>query len=421
MRLQLDFGRQEKRSSPENPSVSLSDPEAWRSLLGEWMSVAGPAVTVQTALGVPAFWCGVNFLAEMMASIPFAEFKKADAGREKQTTGPVAGLLSGCANDDYLTWYKFIRGRLVSMFTTGAGRAFIEKNRAGRPVNLWPLETRKTTRKRVEGRTIYTYRDAGKTHTYQADEVFDLTWMDKDDGVGFYEPIKVLKDTLGLAIALEQYASKFFQNGGVPPLALHTRTGSPAAAARAKADVKKGVREANNNRDDILVLPDNTELKPIGVDPDKGQLTEARRFIIEQIARVLGLPPVFLQDLSHGNFANAEQQDLYLVKHRAGGLVQQVETEMNAKFYGLRAGSRYVEGNLDGLQRGDFKTRMEGWARAIQTSQVTPNEVRRAENRPDLPGGDKLYIQGATVPLEDAGKFMPRIPAPKTETDDVEA
>lgn len=408
----LDLSRGEPRSSLENPAMSLSDPAAWQSLLDGWNSSAGPAVTIDTALGVPAFWCGVNFLAGLLASLPVHEFKRTAAGRDRVTDTQLSAMLSGVVNDDLLTSFKWRKGLIVSALTTGAGRAYVEKNKAGVAVNIFPLETSKTRKVRAGGRIVYNYKGGSGPVTYKADEVIDITWLPKADGLSHYDPIKRMRDTIGLAIALEQYGAKFFRNGGIPPLALHAPAGSPGAMARAKSDTDAAVRKANVSGDNVLFMPVGTELKPIGIDPEKGQLIEGQRFVIEQFARFLSLPPIFLQDLTHGTFTNSEQQDLHVVKHVAGTWVQDLDQEFNAKFYGRDRKDHYVEHNLDGLQRGDFKNRMEGWARGVQGGFVTPNEARRAENRPDMPGGDRLYIQGATVPIELAGKVPAKSPPP---------
>lgn len=400
------FGR-ERRSSLENPSVPLSDPEAWARLFGVWSSTAGPVVTVETAMGIPAVWCAVNVLADLIASLPLHEFRREDDGaRERITRGRLPAMFSGTVNEDLLTSYKWRRGSMVSALLTGAGRTWVEKNALGQPVNFWPLETARTTVVREGGRTSYRYQvTAERSVVYAAHEVINITFVDGLDGVAHFVPVERLRDTLGLAIALERYASKFFQNGGVPPLALHTPLGSPAANARAKTDTDAAIKKANVDRSNVLIMPPATELKPIGFDPEKGQLVEAQRFVVEQVCRVFNLPPSFVHDLTHGTFANTEQADLHLVKHTATAWVRQWETELNAKLYGQRQTNRFAEFNLDGLLRGDFKTRMEGWARAIQTGQATPNEARRAENRPDMEGGNELYIQGATVPISHAGNF----------------
>ena len=129
------------------------------------------------------------------------------------------------------------------------------------------------------------------------------------------------------------------------------------------------------------------------------ELVATQEFAVIEIARIYSLPPTFLQDLSRATFSNSEQQDLHLVKHTIKRWVEQVEAELNLKLFG-RGASRFAEFNLDGLLRGDYKTRMEGNSTAIQTGQLTPNEARSMDNREPLEGGDKLFIQGATVPLD---------------------
>jgi HK97 family phage portal protein len=407
----------ERRDTSTFTLAELSESGGWSKLLDQWNATAGPGVTIDSAMSVPAVWAGVNFLSNLIASLPFHEFKRvAGGGRERVSTGMIAGMLSGTVNDEGLTEFKWRKNAMVSVLLTGAGRTWVEKDAGGNAINLWPLETAKTTKFRKGGQVGFRYRLAGgKTVTYDASEVIDLTFVDQLDGVGAFDPVKRLRDTISLALALQQYASRFFSNGGVPPLALHTPLGSPGAQARAKTDTNEAIRRANAERSNILLLPIGTDLKAIGIDPDKGQLVAGQRFVIEELARLWGLPPVFLQDLTHGTYTNTEQQDLHLSKHTATAWVRQLESECNARFYKPRQTSRFVELILDGLQRGDFKSRTEGLARAIQTGQLTPNEARALENRPAMPGGDRLLIQGATLPLEDAGKAAP--PAPGLDPD----
>jgi HK97 family phage portal protein len=139
------------------------------------------------------------------------------------------------------------------------------------------------------------------------------------------------------------------------------------------------------------------EMKTIGFNPNEMQLIELQRFSIEQIARIYSLPPVFLQDLTHGTFSNTEQQDLQFVKHTVKRWIEQVEQEMNLKLF-PRGSKQYVEFNVDGLLRGDFKTRMEAHATSIQNA--IPNEVRTIENMAPQEGGGNLMVQGATVPIQ---------------------
>lgn len=148
-----------------------------------------------------------------------------------------------------------------------------------------------------------------------------------------------------------------------------------------------------------MALPMGHEMKTIGFNPNEMQLIELQRFSIEQVARIYSLPPVFLQDLTHGTFSNTEQQDLQFVKHTLKRWIEQVEQEMNLKLF-PRGSKQYVEFNVDGLLRGDFKTRMEAHATSIQNAIRTPNEVRTIENMAPHDGGESLMVQGATVPIQ---------------------
>jgi len=408
------FGRSRTATPPEvrglsyeNPSVSLSNVMNFMQSLQ-----FGPGFDVneETALSVPAIWCAVNFISGNMASLPLQQFQRdGDGTPVRIKDGRLAGILSGTINDDCLTSFKWRSAATSQSMLGGRSFTFIERNKAGAVINLWLLEASRVTIQREDNRTRYIYRDGAREVTYQASEIIDLPILLRSNLVAHYSPITILKDTIGMGVALQQYAARFFQNGGVPPMALHIPLGSAAGNQRAAIDVEAAVREANVQGRNVLVLPMGAELKPVGFDPEKNQLVEAQRFIVEQVARMYQLPPVFLQDLSHGTYSNTEQQDIHVVKHTLGKWVQLWETELNAKLFGPRNTSMYVKFNVDGLLRGDFKTRSEGYSAAIQSGQMTPNEARDKEDRPPKPGGDRLLIQGATVALEDP---IPTDPAP---------
>jgi HK97 family phage portal protein len=226
------------------------------------------------------------------------------------------------------------------------------------------------------------------------------------------------RKAIQLAIAMNDYGSGFFAGGGVPPLALvGPLPQGPEGMKRAMADVQRAIDVAKSSAKPVFPIPPGHELKPVGLDPAKGQMVEARRFQVEEIARAWQLPPVFLQDLSRATFSNAEQQDLHLVKHLVGQWAKALEGEMNLKIFGRMSNGRYVEHNLDGLLRGDFTSRMNGHAQAVQNAVRTPNEVRALEGLPARPDGDALLIQGATVPLAgQTGEPSPAAPPQEGKT-----
>ncbi len=147
-------------------------------------------------------------------------------------------------------------------------------------------------------------------------------------------------------------------------------------------------------------------------------MVEARRFQVEEIARSFQLPPVFLQDLTHGTMANTEQQNLMLVQHLIGQWAKALEDELNLKFFGRGGGNRYISHVLDGLMRGDFLSRMDGLAKAVQNALLTPNEARALENREAKPHGDDLFLQGATAPLGTATYGQQNAPGDRQPAND---
>lgn len=407
----------ETRASIENPSISLASPEAFSIIFGDaFKSASGIEVTATKALGVPACWAAVNFIAGTIASLPLQVYRSdAEGNREIARSDPLYTLLHDVVNMDKVTSFKWRKQSMVSALTQGRALTYIERNNAQRPANLWPLDPKTVTVKRKDNRTTYEVKDNGRTIIYEAGEILDLPFMLIEDGITHMSPISTLKDTLGLAIAMENYASRFFQNGGVPPLSLNAPAASPGAVRRATGAIEDAVKRAMDENKNVLYMPAGHELKPIGFNPENGQLNEARLFQLREIARIYSIPPSFLQDLQYGTFSNTEQQDLHFVKHTLMQWLELWEQELNAKLFLTANRSRFVEFNVDGLLRGDFKTRMDGYATGIQNGVLTPNEVRAAENRAPKGGiADDLFINSASIPISGEQMNLPLQPQGNT-------
>lgn len=361
-------------------------------------SASGQSVTVESALGVPAVFAAVNFISGTMAGLPIHVFEQ-DGDDRKRWTGPLASMLQDAVNDETTSfdWRKYTFDQVL---TGGRGLTQIVRNARGEPISLNPMEPTKTTIRQTAGLRFYEYKDGDRTIRLEARDVIDIPFMLKPDRLGSYSPIMANRDAIGLAQAVQDHASRFFQNGGVPPFAITGPFQSGRSLSAAADDLEDAVRKAAKEGRQALTLPEGLDIKSLGEAAEKNQMLETQKFCVEQIARIYGLPPTFLQDLSHGTFSNTEQQDLHFVKHTLRRWVEHFEQELNLKLFGREKSDRLVEFNVDGLLRGDFKTRMEGTAQAVQNAIMTPNEARRLDNRPPMPGGDHLMIQGATVPIE---------------------
>ncbi|MBY3564117.1 phage portal protein [Rhizobium laguerreae] len=380
----------ESRSTIENPTIPVSS-ENFLAFFGV-QSGSLPYVTIDSALTVPAVMAAVAFLSRTLAAVPRHAYRDTKDGA-KRIGGKLETVVNGAPNDmmgSFKFWQLFWQG----VFTGGRGLAYIERTPQGID-SLWPMDPTKTMIKRVGMRIVYQFENK----EYDATDVIDVPFMLKPCGLRHYGPIHKASKAIQLAIAMNDYGSNFFAGGGVPPLALvGPLPQGPDALKRAHEDIKRAIESAKANSSQIFPIPPGNELKPVGMDPAKGQMVEARRFQTEEIARSYQLPPVFLQDLTHGTMANTEQQNLMLVQHLIGQWAKALEDEINLKFFG-RTGGRYVSHVLDGLMRGDFVSRMEGMAKAVQNALLTPNEARALDNRPSMPHGDDLFLQGATAPL----------------------
>lgn len=378
----------------ENPNAPVSANDFLQIMgWGDFSSSAGINVNVDVAMGVPAVWAAVNFLGGTLAGLPLNVYRKTENGREKIETG-IANLLHGAINDTMSSfeWRKYM---FEQVFTGGRAITYIERAKNGQVENLYPIDpTHVRVERLIDGRKIYRVIEK----VYEANEIIDIPFILKANQVDVRGPIASNRDVIGMAVAASRYGSKAFQSGGIPPAVLQGPFQSGASAIRASEDVAAATLNLAKQGKPIMALPMGHELKSIGFSPENMQLIELQRFCIEQIARIYSLPPVFLQDLTHGTFSNTEQQDLHFVKHTVKRWVEQTEAEMNLKLFG-RNSAQYVEFNVDGLLRGDFKTRMEAHATSIQNGIRTPNEVRDIENLPPMNEGDNLMIQGATVPI----------------------
>lgn len=388
----------EARASIEDPQVPISSAQIIDFLNLGGQSASGVSVTVDKALGIPAIGSAVNFLSGTIAGLPLNVYRKRGDSRQKLKTR-LANLLHYNVNEEMssFAWRKYMFERV---FTQGRAYTLIVRGEREEFRYLWPLETSKTKVKiSSTGAKTYEVSSGPMKGAYPARDVIDISWMMKENMVDHYSPILHNKDVIGLGIAATNYGSRLFQNGGVPPFIIVGNFQSVGALNRASEDLKAAVQRASGEGKPAIAVPSDHEIKNLGIDPEKFQLVETKRFLLEEYARIYSLPPTFLQDLTHGTYSNTEQQDLHFVKHTLKRWIEQFEQELNLKLFGWERHDRYVEFNVDGLLRGDFKTRMEGYAQGINNSVYTPAEVRERENLPNIDGSDQLLIQGATVPL----------------------
>lgn len=246
----------------------------------------------------------------------------------------------------------------------------------------------------------------GTTVRLQPHDVLHIPGLGFDGLVG-YSPIAMAKNAIGMAIACEEYGAKFFANGAAPSGVLeHPGTIKDPSRVRESWQATFG-GSANANK--VAVLEEGMKYTPISISPNEAQFLETRKFQIDEIARIFRVPPHMVGDLEKSSFSNIEQQSLEFVKYTLDPWVARWEQAMvRALLTQEEKKTYFFKFNVDGLLRGDYQSRMNGYATARQNGWMSANDIRELENLDRIPaeaGGDLYLINGNMTKLEDAGIF----------------
>ena len=227
------------------------------------------------------------------------------------------------------------------------------------------------------------------------------------DGLVGYSPIAMAKNAIGMAIACEEYGAKFFANGAAPGGVLeHPGTIKDPQRVRESWQSTFG---GSGNANKIAVLEEGMKYTLIGISPEQAQFLETRKFQINEIARIFRVPPHMVGDLEKSSFSNIEQQSLEFVKYTLDPWVIRWEQSIQRTLLSKDEKTAYfVKFNLEGLLRGDYQSRMNGYAIGRQNGWMSANDIRELENLDRIPaedGGDLYLINGNMLPLKNAGAF----------------
>ena len=380
-------------------------------------TASGKYVTERSAMQMTAVYCCVRILSEAVASLPLQFYRYTDdGGKEKAVDHPLYFLLHDEPNPE-MTSFVFRETLMTHLLLFGNAYSQIIRNGKGEVIALYPLmPDRMTVDRDDKGRLYYEYRLSsedsnliqGKQQTVRLKpyDVLHIPGLGFDGLVG-YSPIAMAKNAIGLAIAAEEYGSKFFANGAAPSGVLeHPGTIKDPARLRESWQATFG---GSGNANRIAVLEEGMKFSPISIAPDQAQFLETRKFQIDEIARIFRVPPHMIGDLEKSSFNNIEQQSLEFVKYTLDPWVSRWEQAMRRALLMPEEKKLYFfKFNVDGLLRGDYQSRMNGYAVGIQNGFMSPNDARNLEEMdliPDDLGGNKYYINGNMVSLTDAGKW----------------
>lgn len=227
------------------------------------------------------------------------------------------------------------------------------------------------------------------------------------DGLIGYSPIAMARNAVGMTMACEEYGASFFANGANPGGVLeHPGVLKDPAKVR---DSWNAVYRGTTNAHKIAVLEEGMKYQQIGIPPEEAQFLETRKFQINEIARLFRIPPHMVGDLEKSSFSNIEQQSLEFVKYTLDPWVIRWEQALKKSlFLPEEKKEFFIKLNVDGLLRGDYQSRMNGYAIGRQNGWLSTNDIREMEDMNPLPeeeGGNLYLVNGAMTKLKDAGAF----------------
>ena len=391
-------------------------------------TTSGKPVNERSAMQMTAVYSCVRILAEAVAGLPLHLYRYNETGgKEKAIDHPLYYLLHDEPNPEMST-FVFRETLMTHLLLWGNAYAQIIRNGKGEVLALYPLMPNKMSVDRDEnGQLYYTYQRSneeaptmeGSSVRLKPTDVLHIPGLGFDGLVG-YSPIAMAKNAIGMAIACEEFGAKFFANGAAPSGVLeHPGTIKDPARVR---DAWQSQFGGSSNSGKVAVLEEGMKYTPISISPEQAQFLETRKFQINEIARIFRVPPHMVGDLEKSSFSNIEQQSLEFVKYTLDPWIIRWEQSMARVRLSLDEKKEYfIKFNLEGLLRGDYQSRMNGYSIARQNGWMSANDIRELENLDRIPaeqGGDLYLINGSMLPLGSAGAYADINPIETEETNE---
>ena len=379
------------------------------------ISTSGEPVSPTTAMQLTAVYGCVKILSEALAELPLHTYEiTANGGKEKAYNHPLYTILHDEPNPE-MTSFAFRETLMSHLCLWGNAYAQIIRNGRGEVVALYPLlPSRMEVRRNDKGQIVYLYtREPDGPLTREEDRV--TVQLRREDvlhipGLGYdgligYSPLSMARNAIGASIASDKFADRFYGNAAMPSGVLeHPGVLKDPEKLRERWE---GSFSGAINAGKTPVLEEGLTYKPISISPQDAQFLETRKFNINEIARIFRVPPHMLADLEKSSFSNIEQQSLEFVKYTLAPWVARIEQSMKMSLLRPDEKKKYFFAfNLEGLLRGDYASRMNGYAIARQNGWMSANDIRELENMNKIPaeeGGDLYLVNGNMLPLAQAG------------------
>lgn len=372
-------------------AASASDvqsPTQWSNgyATGAAASIAGVGVSETTALSIPATLQALRILTGVFGMTPLHYYERSAKGRLGADALPEARLFRAAPNS-HQTPFAFMELMMADMLLAGDFFAFVSRDQAGRPVALTRLKPGSVVVAeyfdRQEGMTLFydaTLPD-GSHERFAGRDILHVAGFSRN-GLHGLNPIKYARDALGSTIATSRHTSRFWARGGRPSTVLQAKQRiDPADKSRMRTDWER--LHSGHDASPTAVLDQDVTVEFLTHNMKDSQFLETREFQVVDLARIWGVPPHLIFDLSKATFSNIEQQSLEFVIYHMGPHYARMGQAITKAF--ARPG-HYFEHLTDALVKGDLKSRMEGYWLQRQMGALNANELRQRDNLPDIDG-----------------------------------
>lgn len=371
----------------ENPQYPLNYANV-ATLLGDVSTAAGVRVTPESASQLVTVYACVSIIASTLATLPLVVYeRKAGAGRRRAEEHPLYPMLHETPNPR-LSAVAFFEMLQAQLLLWGNAYAYIDHGPPFLDATLWPLISRHVT-PRMNGQSlVYDVQTADGRVTLTDDQVLHVPGL-SFDGLSGNSPITQARQSLGLAVAAEEFGARLFSNGiqlGGVLEAPGPLTDKAYLRLQAAMESRRGLSQAHRE----MILEEGLKWHQAAINPEDAQFLETRKFQRTEIAALFRVPPHMVGDLERASFSNIEQQSLDFEKHTMRTWIVRWEQEINRKLFPER--DFFAKFSVDGLLRGDIKTRYDAYAVGRTNGWLSANDVRLLEDMNPIDGGDKYLV-----------------------------
>ncbi len=372
------------------------------------------AANASGVMGLATAWACIRLVAGTISSLPLMIYKRGDVGREVDTEHPLYRILhSPNADQTSLNFWQFMSAALELH-----GNAFAEIVRAsdGRVIALQPPIPPDLVRvhRLANGALEYEVTVQGSKRAIAQNLMLHIRGFGGDP-LGGLSTLTYARHTFGIAIALERAAGGIFSNGVSSNIAFMSERQLTAEQMDMATKIVGEKYAGAINQGRPLILNSDMKVQTLSLNPEDAQMLESRGFGVEEICRFFSVPPHMIGHTSKATSwgTGIEQMTIGFVQYSLRERLKNIESTLEKQLLTeveRQAGMR-IEFNIEGLLRGDSKTRSEVHASALLNGWRTINEVRAIENLPPVEGGDTPRMQMQNVPIMEAGK-PPELPPP---------